>query len=138
MDLDENAVVAAMCEHLRNQGYVIDSYCKTTEKGIDIVAHHPDTRSNVFVEAKGETSSREGSERAGKGFSSNQIFNRVSKGVFTCLQLRSRDENAKVILALPDNPRFREYVATVSRQLESVRVDVWYAPTTEQCSDDEL
>jgi hypothetical protein len=49
---DENEVVAAICSHLSAEGFVIEQQLKTTERGIDVEAKHPQTKTRVFVEAK--------------------------------------------------------------------------------------
>lgn len=78
--LNENDVVAAVCDYLKSQGYEIVQQCATTEQGIDIIARHPERSGRLLIEAKGGTSSREGSPRYDKGFSPSQVFDRVAKG----------------------------------------------------------
>jgi len=87
--MDENDVVNTVCEHLEAQGFVILQRLSTIEKGIDIIAKDSSSGCKLFVEAKGGTSSRKGSARFGKPHTQAQVFNRVAKGVFTCLQLRA-------------------------------------------------
>ena len=115
--LDENAVISAVCRHLVDGGYVVEQQLHTTEKGIDIVALHQVSGRRLYVEAKGSTSSREGSARFDKGFNSTQVFDRVAKGLYTGLCMRSDHpvtNNEDVGLAFPDTPGFL-------RRLEPVR-----------------
>ncbi len=134
LPLDENAVVVAVVERLRSDGYKIDLELLTTQHGIDVIASHPHKNVRVLVEAKGGTSSRLGSQRYGKPYDRNQVFDRVSKGIFTCLQLRSRSENkdkssVTIILAVPEKPDFfKMYLETVSSSLEAAGIEVWYIP----------
>lgn len=131
LPLDENAVVTAIGKHLTLSGYEIKQQLSTTEHGIDVIALHPHSNVRVLVEAKGGTSSRIGSERYGKPYTQNQVFDRVAKGVFTCLQLRTEnpDKNmVRVILAIPEKPsHFKKYVASVAQSLESAGIEVWFA-----------
>ena len=127
---DENAVVAAICKYLISSGYVITQQLTTIQRGIDVIAQHPKTKVLVHVEAKGGISSREGSPRDGKPYTHSQVFNRVAKGIFTCLQLRTKNPDKKsvrVILAIPEGKWFRDYVDTVLPLLDSAGVEVWFA-----------
>lgn len=131
LPLDENAVVEAIGKHLTLSGYEIKQQLSTTEHGIDVIAQHPHSKVRVLVEAKGGTSSRLGSARYGKPYTQNQIFDRVAKGIFTCLQLRTENPDSnmvRVILAIPEKPsHFKKYVASVAPSLESAGIEVWFA-----------
>lgn len=77
--LTEDDVIAAVCNKLREMDFDIEQALITFEKGIDIIAFKGDYR--LFIEAKGETSSKRFSSRYGKPFNQNQIKNHVGKGV---------------------------------------------------------
>jgi predicted nuclease with RNAse H fold len=128
---DENAVIHAICEYLSAGGYKIVQKLGTTEHGVDVIAEHPGTHVRALVEAKGGTSSRDGSERFGKPYTQTQVFDRVAKGIFTCLQMRTEnpDKNAvRVILAVPEKPvYFLKYISKVISSLERAGIEVWYA-----------
>ena len=76
--LTENEIVQTLAEHLRREGYRIDKQLTTLEQGVDIVAIHLATGRWLLVEAKGSTSSKEGTARFGKPFSPNQAKSHVS------------------------------------------------------------
>ena len=128
---DENTVIHAVCKFLSVGGYKIVQKLGTTEHGVDVIAEHPGTHVRVLVEAKGGTSSRDGSERFGKPYTQTQVFDRVAKGIFTCLQMRTEnpDKNAvRVILAVPEKPDyFQKYISKVISSLETAGIEVWYA-----------
>lgn len=129
--MDENAVVASVCRRLETMGCEITQRRTTKEHGVDIIAHDKSSGQQFLIEAKGGTSSREGSNRFGKPYTQSQVFDRVAKGVFTCLQLRAEhpDHQAThVILALPDARGFRSYVTPILGQLRSVGIEVWFEP----------
>ena len=131
LPLDENAVVVAICKHLMLLCYEIKQQLSTTEHGIDVIAQHPDSKVQVLVEAKGGTSSRLGSKRYGKPYTQNQVFDRVAKGIFTCLQLRTEypDKHmVRIILAIPEKPsHFKKYIESVASSLEPAGIEVWFA-----------
>jgi hypothetical protein len=127
--MDENRIVELVCARLVAMGCEIDQRLTTTEKGIDVVAHSLESGHTFFVEAKGGTSSRDGSARFGRTYSLSQVFDRVAKGVFTCHELRvkfSNRENEHVVLAVPDTKDFRTYLEPVLGQLKSAGIDVWF------------
>lgn len=64
--LTENEVVEIMMSYLNSQGYTIESYATTTQKGIDIEAFKDGNK--ICIEAKGATSSLKNSARYGKPF----------------------------------------------------------------------
>src|SRR6266404_3139709 len=112
--LDENDVVEAVCYHLEVKGYRILQRCSTKQHGIDIIAESPSMKGRLLIEAKGGTSSRDGSARFEKGFNRTQVFDRVAKGFFTtaCMYCDRKDGD-EVAMAFPDTPLFRDYVARI-------------------------
>ena len=131
LQLDENAVILAIGKHLMLSRYEIKQQLSTTEHGVDVIAEHPVSKVRVLVEAKGGTSSRLGSKRYGKPYTQNQVFDRVAKGIFTCLQLRTEypDKHmVRVILAIPEKPsHFKKYIESVASSLEPAGIEVWFA-----------
>lgn len=129
--MDENAVIESVCNRLQAQGCEVTQRLTTTQHGVDIVAHNPENGQQFYIEAKGATSSRVGSNRFGKPYTQSQVFDRVAKGVFTCLQMRAEHpdrESAHVILAVPDAPRFRSYITPVLQSLQEAGIEVWFEP----------
>ncbi len=111
--MNENEIIAAVCTYLESTGCQITSRLSTSERGIDITANHD--RRSFYIEAKGGTSSRKGSNRFGKPYTQSQVFDRVAKGFFTAACLRNKyGEESVVGLAFPDTPLFRRYVDDVA------------------------
>jgi hypothetical protein len=130
--LDENAVIEGLCAHLQREGYSIDQRLHTTQQGVDIIATHATGR-RLLVEAKGATSSREGSARYGMGFTGSQVFDRMAKGVFTTLKLRAQYQDrqqTEVALAVPDLPGFRRQLEAVKRELSAAGLRVFLVAET--------
>ncbi|SRR6266566_3998994 len=127
--MDENAVIDSVCHRLEALGCQVRQRLTTTEHGVDVIAHNVKNGQQYFIEAKGGTSSREGSNRFGKPYTQSQVFDRVAKGVFTCLQLRGQYPNREkvhVILAVPDTKWFRSYITPVLSQLQGAGLEVWF------------
>ena len=130
--MDENRVIEGVCSRLQSMGCEIEQRLSTTQRGIDVIARNAHSSEEFIVEAKGGTSSREGSARFGKPYTQNQVFDRVAKGVFTCIQLRAKYPNRTrqhVILAVPEARWFRSYLEPVMAQLTMAGIEVWYMPT---------
>jgi hypothetical protein len=127
LSMDENEIVAAVCTYLTQAGYTVEQRLHTTEHGVDVIARNPSTGRRIVVEAKGGTSSREGSARYGKPYTQTQVFDRVAKGIYTALQLRSSHPDrtqVEVALAVPDSRWFRGYLGRVAAQLEDAGITV--------------
>jgi len=125
--LDENDVINAVCVHLvKIEGYVIVQKLSTTQQGIDIIVKHPQFNRRLLIEAKGGTSSKEGSNRFGKSYTMTQVFDRVSKGFFTtaCMYAKDRKDTDQVALACPDNEWFRKYLNQIKSVLEFLGIKV--------------
>ena len=125
--MDENAVIDILCDHLATEGYVVEQRLMTTQQGVDVIARDALGR-RLFIEAKGATSSREGSARFGKGFNASQVFDRVAKGLYTGLCLRAQHPDKRredVALAFPDTPEFRKRLEPIRQQLTDAGVVVF-------------
>jgi len=99
---------------------------QNNREGVDIVARDSQSRRILKIEAKGGTSSVESSNRFGQPYTQTQVFDRVSKGVFTALQFHaSRKENEDAALAVPNTKWFRYYLDPVRSTLESFGIKVF-------------
>jgi len=127
--MDENAVVEAVCFRLKKSGCHIVNRLLTTQRGVDVEARNDVSGVEFFVEAKGGTSSRLGSPRFGLDYSQSQVFDRVAKGVFTCLELRAARldrTKSRVILAVPEARWFRHYLAPLMADLKAAGIEIWF------------
>lgn len=64
--LTENDIVENLSKFLKLKGYTISQQLTTNQTGIDIIAENESEK--LYIEAKGETSSKETSNRFGKPF----------------------------------------------------------------------
>ncbi len=122
MMLDENDVIVALSTFLKSQGYSVAQQLHTTEKGVDLVAIHP-SGPRLHVEAKGGTSSRQGSNRYGKPYTQSQVFDRVSKGFYSTVLLRATvPAGDEVAMAVPDTVHFRKYLAPIAKVAHGLQI----------------
>ena len=120
----ESDVIDAVCLHLESQDYIISQRLRPTQRGDDIVAVKDGIPNRkLIIEAKGETSSRKGSSRYGKQFSSAQVRGHVSSAFYKAAEVLSRepaDVEIRVGIALPittNHQRMIEYIIPTLNQL---------------------
>ena len=97
--LSENQVTEAVCDHHKTHGYVITQGMTTKQRGHDIIATKQSTTPiELHIEAKGETSDRQGSARHGKAFNSAQVSDHVASAFFcAAAMLQEGVSNARVL-----------------------------------------
>lgn len=130
--LTENDVVQAVAGYLKGEGYRIVSSLSTSQRGIDIVAEHPSTKKRLLVEAKGGTSSKEGTANYGNPFTSNQAKTHVSVAFYCAAMLRQKhsSEGAEVALAFPEDATHRALVEGISSALKLLGVSVFFVDSS--------
>jgi hypothetical protein len=125
--LDENQIIDIVCHYYENKGYTILQKLNTHEKGIDIIVKDDKTGKKMLIEAKGGTSSFIGSNRYGKPYTKSQVFDRVSKGIYTLLQIFSEyehEENIEAAIAFADTEWFREYLNKIKPVIEKMNLNI--------------
>ncbi|WP_426668064.1 hypothetical protein ACPPVU_18440 [Mucilaginibacter sp. McL0603] len=98
--LTENKIVDNLSNYLAKNGYIIRNSCTTTQRGIDLIAENKNEI--LYIEAKGETSSKEGSNRFGLTFNQNQVKTHVSRAILaSMIVLQDKPDGPKTKVALP-------------------------------------
>ncbi len=134
--LSENQVIEAVCDHLELHGYAITQRLTTKQRGHDIIAAKQSTTPiELHIEAKGETSDRQGSARHGKAFNSAQVSDHVASAFYCAaamLQEGAAKQGMRVGIALPDTLLHRTNVSKVAGALASLQIAVfWVQPSLE-------
>jgi hypothetical protein len=101
--LTESDVIAAGWAYLKSAGYEIEQRLREPPRGIDTIA----VRGNetLRIEAKGATSSRDGSSRHGKRFNSNQALDHIAARVSQHLQETLQSVWSLITAGFPSPPR---------------------------------
>lgn len=130
--LFEDEVVSAVREYLQSESFRIDSYARATEHGDDIVAESGDTQ--VFIEAKGATSSRKGSKRYGEPFTRNQVKDHVAKAFYRAAKMRQNrgNDHVRVGVAFPKNADHEEMVSEIENALSDLGIEVLWVDRDEK------
>jgi len=125
--LTENAVISRVKVHLRRLGFTNIRIKNTHQRGIDIMATAPDDITELFVEAKGEISSKPGTSRYKKGFSTSQKKDHLGKQLLWACQMLTRkfDHPVRIGLALPNDKKNSELIQEIEPILKSLNVTVF-------------
>jgi hypothetical protein len=126
----ESDVINAVCAELKSRGYHIQQKLSTTQQGDDIIAvKHMPVRCRLHIEAKGGTSSRKGSKRYGKPFSSAQVRVHVAEAFYKAAEILSRERRSaetRVGIALPDTRLHRKYMKNIQAVLDQLEVAIFW------------
>ena len=128
--LNENEVVDYLRNFLGGEGYaeILPHY--TTERGRDITATHLERNEELFVECKGETSSKDSTPLYTEGFKSGMVKDSVAKAVYTAMEQLSQPytgprKHRKVAVGFPDSRTYRKYVVPIKPMLDALQITVW-------------
>jgi hypothetical protein len=121
--LSEDDVVRAVIAYLEAEGWKIESFALSHQRGDDVVATRGAEK--LLVEAKGEGSSRAGSRRHGLPFNRNQVRTHVSVAVVRAMRTVSKGD-AIAAIALPLNDLHRAEVARIAGALRLMGVGVYW------------
>ena len=123
--LTENDIVRIFGKYLQDCGYEIIQSLTTSERGFDIIAKRNGI--TLYVEAKGETSSKEDTNRYGKPFSKNQVKTHVAVAILASMKVLSRPDHEpkEVAIALPDNESHRGLIESIKSTLKKAGIKVF-------------
>lgn len=123
-------VVIAVCNELESRGYTIRQKLQTTQRGDDIQAIKQTLSTReLFIEAKGETSSQKTSKRFGRPFDAAQIRTHVAEALFKAASTLSRKHSGTEIkagIALPNTDRHRATVDAIQPVLNQLGIAIFW------------
>lgn len=109
--MNENGVIAELKRHLQAQNYTLVSECSTTMQGKDLVMRRDNQE--IWIEAKGKTSSRESSNRFGLDFNDAQCHDHFSRAFFKACEMRDEAKRAGkavlVAMAFAHTKHYQKY-----------------------------
>ena len=128
--LFESDVVNAVCTELQARGYQIIQKLRTNEQGDDIIAvKQAAPVRELYVEAKGETSSRKGSRRYGKPFQGAQIRIHVGQAFYKAaavLSTKGEGVEVRAGIALPNTKGHHSIVDKIAPVLNQLGIAVFW------------
>jgi len=120
-----------VCVELERRRYEI-LQCLTDPRahGHEIIAVKTGRRrGELYVEAKGQTSSKKTTPRFGKPFSETQVESHVARAFHKASAVISQppsDNDVRAAIAFPDTPRHRACVEKIAPALKSLRIGVFW------------
>lgn len=125
MLLGEMAIIGSVCRYLEAEDYRITSRVgSVSEHGIDIIAMSQHTKVRLYVEAKGQTSSKSETKRFGKEFTRSQKRDHLGKALLKSCEWIQQDEAAAI--ALPDDTVDRELINSITTAIARLGVIVFF------------
>ncbi len=127
--LYEGDVIDAVCDHLRKTGHTIKQRLRPNQRGDDIIAIEDASGHEVYVEAKGETSSLATSKGYGRAFDTAQCRDHVANALFkaaSTLQKSSPSVVRHVGIALPDTACHRARIRDIDDILRRLGITVFW------------
>lgn len=125
--LFESKVVESVCNYLEEQGYAILQKAEIKQHGYDIVAKKD--KIQLYIEAKGETSSDNSSKRYGKVFNVGQVRTHVAMALYKSVEALSINIYGYKIragMALPDNEDHHAFINKIKPSLEKLELIVFW------------
>ncbi|MBN1860481.1 MAG: hypothetical protein JW840_03365 [Candidatus Thermoplasmatota archaeon] len=121
--LDENDIVKLLVTYLEKNGYSNIRHAGTSEHGYDIIAEK--NNRHLYVEAKGQTSSKEHTKRWGKEFTPNQKMDHVAKAIYKAMKTRNEKTGSEIAIALPSDDVHRDLIMKVLPSLKTLDIEVY-------------
>lgn len=121
--ITENEVVDMVISKLQELGYRIVSSCDTNTKGVDIVAEKNNKK--LLIEAKGGTTSKE-SAKEGRPFDRNQAKTHISVAIFKLLQLKEKNRDALLAMALPCERHHFEFIDSIKTSVRELEIVIFW------------
>lgn len=136
--LTENDVIGLVMVYLKAHGYEIVGSANTNQTGVDIIArsHEPEPH-ELHIEAKGATSSKDSTSRAGLGFTDSQQLDHISKAIYASMKAYSGHrtvgwQKRKVAIALPVTKFHERHIERIRPALHDFGIAVyWVSPKGE-------
>lgn len=125
--LYESDVIDAVARYLQKRGWAILRKALPTESGVDVIAEKG--RQQIWIEAKGETSSRVGSRRYGQPFNRSQVWDHVAKAFYVAAAHSEKEISGRIIqgaLALPDTTLNHNFVDAIAKARKQLGIPVYW------------
>ncbi len=119
--ITENDVIKWVTVYLTRGNWKILGTSTTPQHGPDIVAKS-DTGREIWIEAKGQTSSKEGTRRYGKEFNRSQKEDHLGRALLKCCQYLSERTDLIVAPALPSDLLNSELVRRIQPALQRLKI----------------
>jgi hypothetical protein len=130
--MNENDVIAELKKHLQSQNYTLVSECSTTMQGKDLVMKK--SNHEIWIEAKGKTSSRELSSRYGLDFNDAQCHDHFSRAFFKACEMRDETKrsgrNIRIAMAFAHTKHYQKYCDRTNDTRKELGIGLFWVKET--------
>lgn len=126
----EKDVVNAVVEHLKEHEYEIEQALTALSPGVDIIAVRQQSgETRLRIEARGETSSKDGRSRLDQPYNSAQSKDNVASALYATAKMwaeQDRPEGDRIAIALADTELHRQFEAPIHDTLQELGIGVFW------------
>jgi predicted CopG family antitoxin len=122
--LFESDVITSVCNYLKNNNFEIIQQLNENQQGDDIIAINQQ-KQKFYIEAKGETSSKESSNRFGKEFNSSQKKVHVSQALYRAIKMKE-ENNSLSGIAFPETKGHLALIEPIKQTLQNIGIEVFW------------
>ena len=119
--ITENDVIERVTDFLTRRNWKIVSTATTVQHGPDVVARAGPGK-EIWIEAKGQTSSKHGTRRYGKEFNRSQKEDHLGRALLKCCQYLSEKPDLIVAIAVPNDELDLKLIRDIRPALERLKV----------------
>jgi hypothetical protein len=120
MKQSEDEIVIKLIEHLKQNGWTIESHCLGQKQGNDIVALKGNSR--LIVEAKGAKAGNNSPTKRREYFDSGQIKTHFGKAIVKVLDEKYLNPKCKFAIAHPDDIDIRKTIGNLTPFLKTLGI----------------
>ena len=124
--LTEDNILEILSNYLTAKGYQEKRRANTLQTGVDLVTEND--HEILYIEAKGETSSKPGTRRFGNAFNHNQIKSHISRAILAAFEVISEKPGGlktQAAIAFPDNEGHRRLINKILPALNHSNIRVY-------------
>ncbi|WP_316805319.1 hypothetical protein [Pedobacter nototheniae] len=118
--LTEDETVIILAEHLKQNGWIIESFCLGQTRGNDIVASKLNT--TLVIEAKGARAGDKSPTKKREYFDCGQIKTHFGKALVKILDEKHRNPQNEFAIAHPDDKNIRKAIGHLKQFLKVLEI----------------
>ena len=125
----ENDVIDAVAGFLRVSGWKVTQSRDTRQRGVDLIASHTISGRELYIEAKGATSSKPESKRYGCPFTTAQVRDHIANVFYEAARLVA--EGHQACIAVPKTDLHERYLSLVAPILNKLGIAIFWVKDQE-------
>lgn len=112
----EDQTVFKLIDHLKDGGWMIESYCTGHKRGVDIIAVK--NKSKIFIEVKGAKANDSSPIKSREHFDAGQIKTHFGKAIIKAIETKLEHPDAIIAIAHPNDGYIRKVIGPLIPSLK--------------------